>query len=206
MGKVIVDDDDDVSEPIAQTPKTNTSPTQKKPLTPASDHPLMDLINSKESKRGEFMDDDDSDEQDDAVVKDTNNKTQTDIGSIDVVVDDDDANQINNNQISNKPEVAESDSHEPQHTADDERNNNMVLDESDDEGADRGKLAPDRVIRRKKSPLRNTNNNNVNTKNNNRMSYPIGRDRSQPHTEDLMSKSTDRIESGELVKEFFFNF
>jgi hypothetical protein len=44
--------------------------------------------------------------------------------------------------------------------------------------------------------LRNSNNNNVNTKNNNRMSYPIGRDRSQPRTEDLMTKSTDKIESG----------
>jgi kinesin family protein 13 len=203
LGKSTVVDDDDAidSEPQAQASKTNTSPTHTTPLTPASDHPLMDLLMHSKQSKGEFMDD--SDEQDDAVVGEAED-TKTDTGSIDVVVVVlDDANQINNNQISNTPEVAESENQQQHqqehHTVDDEKNNNTMLNESDDDEVDRQRLAPDtRVIRRQKSPLRNSNNNHVNTKNNNRMSYPIGRDRSQPRTEDLMTRSTDRIESGEL--------
>ncbi|KAG5679191.1 hypothetical protein PVAND_008778 [Polypedilum vanderplanki] len=207
LGKstVNVDDNDDAIdiEPKAQTLKTNTSPTHKLPLTPVSNHPLMDLVVQKKESKGEFLDD--SDEQDDAVVI----NTKTIIGSnIDVIVVNDDDNQINNNnnQISNIPEVAETESHmqtthqeqQPQqHTVDDEKNNNTVQNDSDDE-IDKQKLAPNRVIRRKNSPQRTSNNNNVNTKNNNRMSYPIGRDRSQPRTEDLMTKSTDRIDSDEM--------
>jgi len=215
MGKQ--DDDECINEPTKnrQNSKTNTSPTHKKPLTPTKDHPLMDLVKMKPS-RSEFMDDSDDyvDEQDDAVVINENNNNNTNnntcenlklhdnVGSIDVLMPTSPNNEINNhispeNENPNQHVITQQ---SPNSTSnvDDEKNNNtrtveMMHVDSDDE-IDKQRLVPDKVVRRKKSPSRNTNNNNVNIKNNNRMSYPIGRDRSQPRIEDALTRSTDRID------------
>lgn len=195
MGKI---QDDDPT-------RTNTSPTHKKPLTPTKDHPLMDLVNAK-PPRGEFMDSDSDetinmvmvDEKDDAVVDCSEFKHE----EIDVDVNlNIENNNIENSQIStppsSQPTVAESEqviSTSTLKNVDDEKNNNTRVDmnESDDEAEKQNhhKLTIDKVMRRKKSPSR-VNNNNI--KNNNRMSYPMGRDRSQP-SENVMSKSSDKID------------
>ncbi|XP_070494506.1 kinesin-like protein KIF13A isoform X4 [Chironomus tepperi] len=213
MGKQ--DDDECINEPtkIQHNSKTNTSPTHKKPLTPTKDHPLKDLVKMKPSK-GEFMDDSDDyvDEQDDAVVVVENNniysinnscenlKLHDNVGSIDVLISTSPNNEINNhispeNENTNQHVITQQ-SPNPTSNVDDEKNNNTRLEMNvdSDEEIDKQRLVPDRVVRRKKSPSRNTNNNNVNIKNNNRMSYPIGRDRSQPRIEDALTRSTDRID------------
>jgi hypothetical protein len=228
MGKH--DDDECINEPTKnrQNSKTNTSPS----LTPTKDHPLMDLVKMKPSK-SEFMDDSDDyvDEQDDAVVDTksttTNNnntfnntcenlKLHDNVGSIDVLMSTSPNNEINNhispeNENPNQHVITQQ---SPNSTSnvDDEKNNNtrpaeMMHVDSDDE-IDKQRLVPDKVVRRKKSPSRNTNNNNVNIKNNNRMSYPIARDRSQPRIEDALTRSTDRIDGefcfGHFYVQFFF--
>lgn len=224
MGKtnvdVVVDDDETLNEPTAHNQnntKTNTSPTHKKPLTPTKNHPLSDLIHTSKPSKGEFMDD--SDEQDDAVLDDIivyENKNDY-VGSTTNSENSNANNNDNNNQINNQisPETENQNQHQHHITTskssinltthanhqdqerDDEKNNNTQMIESDDEvDIDKQKLAPEKVIRRKKSPSRgtNNNNNNVNIKNNNRMSYPIARDRSQSRIEDAMTRSTDRID------------
>jgi hypothetical protein len=206
MGK---NNDDDANNNVVQQTKTNTSPTHyatKKPLTPTRDHPLMDLVNAKKPK-GEFMDDSDdsSVEQDDAVVDviTDNQKIMSDESSIDNIKK---TNNLEINHIS--PENATENlnqqatvSTESAQNIDDERNNNNTrptdMNESDEEmTTDKQKLAPEKVVvvRRKKSPSRANNNNNTNIKNNNRMSYPITRDRSQSRIEDVMTKSSDKID------------
>lgn len=186
--------------------RTNTSPTNKKPLTPTKDHPLSDLVNAKPS-RGEFMDSDSDeninmvvvDNRDDAMVDCSDKKIEHDENDVDVNVNIEN-NFIENSQISTPPpsscEPTATESEQLITTStlknvDDEKNNNTRIDtnESDDE-AERQKLAVDKVVRRKKSPSR-VNNNNI--KNNNRMSYPMGRDRSQP-SEVVMTKSADKID------------
>lgn len=211
MGKQ--DDDECINEPTKnrQNSKTNTSPTHKNPLTPTKDHPLKDLVNMKPS-RGEFMDD--SDDYDEAVVIIEHNNINTinntcenlklhdNVGSIDVLIPTSPYNEINNhispeNENTNQHVITQQ-SPNPTSNVDDEKNNNtrpVEMNVDSDDEIDKQRLVPDKVVRRKKSPSRNnTNNNNVNIKNNNRMSYPIGRDRSQPRIEDALTRSTDRID------------
>lgn len=202
MGKIQDDD----------STRTNTSPTHKKPLTPTKDHPLMDLVKTK-VPRGEFMDSDSDDtinmvivEKDDAVVDCS--ELKHDVIDVDVNLNIDN-NNIESSQISTPPssQPAATESEQiittsTQNNVDDEKNNNTRVDmnESDDEAEkqqNHQKLTVDKVVRRKKSPSR-VNNNNI--KNNNRMSYPMGRDRSQP-SENLMTKSsTDKIDGKKNIK------
>lgn len=203
MGKIHDDDDDS---------RTNTSPTNKKPLTPTKDHPLMDLVNAK-PPRGEFMDSDSDennimvvvDKKDDAVVDCSDKKIKHDEYDVDVNLNIEN-NFIENSQISTPPpsscEPTATESEQIITTStlknvDDEKNNNTRVDTngSDDE-AEKQKLTVDKVVRRKKSPSR-VNNNNI--KNNNRMSYPTTRDRSQP-SEIVMTKSAEKID-GKMKEE-----
>lgn len=212
MGKQ--DDDECYSESTKSQQKnsqTNTSHSNT-PLTPTKDHPLKDLVKkSSNPSRSEFMDDSDSDSFEEQI----NNKNTNIIYTNDaLILHDNNAGSVNastNNEINNhiSPENENQNQHVQQssttneHHIDDETNNNtrsveMNIDNMDsDEEMDKKMLAPERVIRRKKSPSRNANNNSVNIKNNNRMSYPIGRDRSHHRIEDALTKSTDRID-GEL--------
>lgn len=179
--------------------RTNTSPTHKQPLTPTKDHPLMDLVNAR-APRGEFMDSDSDEnvnmvvvEKDDAVVDFVDKKIKHEEVDVELYVEN---NNIENSQISTPPPPSsqpvgtESDQILTTSTLknfDDEKNNNTRVDmnESDDEAEKQQKLAVDKVVRRKKSPSR-VNNNNI--KNNNRMSYPMGR------SEVVMTKSSDKID------------
>lgn len=175
--------DDDSSEPTAQH-KSNTSPLHKKPLTPTKDHPLMDLVQQR-SPKSEFMDDSE-DESDDVVVVEIIDDTKPD----DVGSDGTNINDINHiPPDTNTYQTTTLITSNP----DDETNNNsshqVETVESDDEG-EKGKLAPEKVVKRRKSPSR-TNNNNANVKNNNRT---VGRDLSQPRIDETMSKSTDKID------------
>lgn len=198
MGK----NDDDSS-------RTNTSPTHKKPLTPTKDHPLMDLINAKPPK-DEFMDSDSDEinmvvlvEKDDAVVDCSEIEIKHNEIDVDVNVNIEN-NNFENSQISTPPpsQSAVSETEQiittvTQKNVDDEKNNNTRVDlnESDDEAEkqqqNHQKLSADKVVRRKKSPSR-VNNNNI--KNNNRMSYPMGRDRSQPSEVVMTKSSSDKID------------
>lgn len=178
MGK----NQDDSSEPTQH--KSSTSPIHKKPLTPTKDHPLMDLERQKPTKN-EFMDD--SDEADD---------------DVDVVLSDDikaDAVGSNDKHINEINHIPPEKNNYPAKTIttsnpDDETNNNSNHQIESDDEMEKGKLAPEKVVKRRKSPSR-TNNNNANVKNNNRMSYPAMTDRTQPRIEDALSKSTtDKID------------
>jgi hypothetical protein len=190
--------------------RTNTSPTHKKPLTPTKDHPLMDLVNTK-PPRGEFMDSDSDEthmvvvEKDDAVV----DCSEIEHEEIDVDVNlNVENNNFENSQISTPPsQPAATESEQIISTStlknvDDEKNNNTRVDmnESDDEAEKQNqqKLTVDKVVRRRKSPSR-VNNNNI--KNNNRMSYPMGRDRSQPSEVVMTKSSSDKIDGKQLVFE-----
>lgn len=182
--------------------RTDTSPTHKIPLTPTKDHPLMDLVNAK-PQRSEFMDSDSDEnmvvlvEEDDAVVDCSDMHDEIDV---DVNLNIKNNNNIENSQISNPPPPSSSPSAATESeqivttstlkNVDDDKNNNtrMDMNESDEEAEKQQQqnLTVDKVVRRRKSPSR-VNNNNI--KNNNRMSYPMGRDRSQP-SEVIMSKSS----------------
>lgn len=167
MGK----NDDDSSEPTQH--KSNTSPQHKKPLTPTKDHPLADL--EQKSPKGEFMDDSDDDVEDtnaDAVGSDGTHFN--DINEIPLELDNYHATTVTT-APSNPDDLTNNNSNRPMDTTA----------ESDDEG----KLAPEKVVKRRVSPSR-TNNNNTNAKNNNRMT----RDRSQPRIEDALTKSTDKLD------------
>lgn len=188
------DDDSNCSTPQ----KSNTSPTHKKPLTPTNDHPLMDLVAQKQNTaKFELMDDYD-DDKDDVMMIQTSSTT-------DDIKPADDTNTNTNNKI-----LPELDNHQHQMTSetdeDTTNNNNRTtesIDVNEDNEMDQQKLTPGQVVRRRKSPSRTSNNNNANIKNNNRMSYPITRDRSQPRIEDGLTKSTDRLD-GEF-KQYFCN-
>ena len=176
MGK----NDDDSSEPTSH--KTNTSPQHKKPLTPTKDHPLADL--EKKSPKGEFMDD--SDEEEDGYDDD-----------VDATLDAIGFEGSNINQINEIPPEIDNYQATTVTTApsnpDDLTNNNSNRTETAD---DDGKLAPEKVAKRRVSPSR-MNNNNTNARNNNQ-----SRDKSQTRIEDGLSKSTDKID-GEFGEYFF---
>lgn len=171
--------------------KSNTSPTHKKPLTPTKDHPLMDLEKSKmKSPKNEFMDDSDDTEDETSNVLQPEESLSEDVCSDDTIIND-------INEIPPEPDHYQVTAIITTNPDDETNNNNSRSDIQTDAGysdeeVDTKKLTTDKVLRRK-SPSR-TNNNTANAKNNNRMSYPIGRDRSQPRTEDLISKSTDKLD------------
>lgn len=133
------------------------------------------------------MDDSDDGEDTDIVVMQSDDTKPDDVGS----------DETNINELNRIP--PESNNYQATTVItpnpDDETNNNsnhQVEAAESDEEMEKGKLAPEKAVKRRKSPSR-TNNNNANVKNNNRMSYPIGRDRSQPRIEDAFTRSDGKL-------------
>lgn len=191
MGK----NQDDSREPTQH--KFNTSPIHKKPLTPTKDHPLMDLEKLKAPK-SEFMDDSDEPEEEAEKIFIQSDETKPNID--DVGHDEKITNAINQipPELDNY-QVAKITTANPEDDTNNNYGSNQVQTANEGE-TETGKsmLAPEKVMKRRKSPSQTiNNNNNTNMKNNNRISYPTARDRSEPRIEASLSKSTERID-GEL--------
>lgn len=185
MGK----NQDDSSE--ATYRKSNKSRTHKKLLTPTKDHPLKDLEISKARRpKSEFMDDSDDAEEEtvDYLTQSEDSKTD-DVGFEDTVI-----NEIN--EIPPEPGSYQATTIKTIYLEDETNNNspNNIEGETgeSDEECLNGKSAAEKVILETKLSM--TNNNTTNVESNNRMSNQLSCDLSQPRAEDMLSKSTDKLE------------
>lgn len=165
------------------------SPTNKKPLTPTKLHPLMDLEISKTPKN-KFMNYSDDTEDDVGHVMQSEESKADDVDLEATIV-----NEFN--EISQEPDSYQVATMITSLFPDDETNNNNSREKiqvEDSDMKDEVEKGKSEEFMKRKSPSI-TNNNGANVKNNNRMSYPIGHDPSQPtRTEDLLSKSTEKLD------------